>query len=96
MKPFLRLVLLLIAIPVVGQTNNFTSKIYETYNNYKEPSLEKRRIKHNDIQPLINRLKNKKAFTLKKVGTSIEGRDLTLISARHRKNECVFMVSNAW
>jgi hypothetical protein len=57
-----------------------TAKLYETYDYYKEPSLVHRRIKHIDIQPLIERLKNDSKYTVQKVGKSIEGRDLSLIS----------------
>lgn len=80
MKTFFKLALLLLSLSVAGQTPDFTSKIYETYNTYKETNLDKRRVKHNDIQPLIKALKSKSGFTVKKVGQSIEGRDLTLIS----------------
>jgi len=80
MKSFLKFVFLFITISISSQTYDFTSKIYETYSKYKATSLDKRRLKHPDIQPLITALKNKPSFTLKKVGQSIEGRDLTLIS----------------
>lgn len=80
MKSFFKLILLFLTLSVTSQTINFTSEIYRTYNNYKESSLNKRRLKHQDIQPLINALKNKPDFTVNKVGESIEGRDLTLIS----------------
>ncbi|WOD44957.1 M14 family zinc carboxypeptidase [Hwangdonia lutea] len=80
MKSFLKLILLFVTLSAASQTNDFTSKIYETYDTYKETTLEKRRIKHQDIQPLINTLKNNPKFTVKKVGQSIEGRDLSLIS----------------
>ncbi|WP_341216142.1 M14 family zinc carboxypeptidase [uncultured Wocania sp.] len=80
MKSFFKLILLFLTLSVTSQTKNFTSEIYRTYNNYKESSLNKRRLKHQDIQPLINALKNKPDFTVNKVGESIEGRDLTLIS----------------
>lgn len=57
-----------------------TSKLYETYETYKEPSLDKRRIKHQQLQPLIQRFAVNKKFQVQKVGESIEGRDLSLIS----------------
>lgn len=65
---------------VSGQNSGITAKLYETYNNYKETSLGKRRLKYSDIQPLIAKIKNNPKYTVKKVGHSIEGRDLTLIS----------------
>ncbi|UJH67299.1 M14 family zinc carboxypeptidase [Allomuricauda sp. SCSIO 65647] len=60
--------------------NDLTSQLYETYENYKEPSLNKRRIKYDQIQPLIDRARNDSKYVVNKVGESIEGRDLTLIS----------------
>ncbi|TMU56441.1 M14 family zinc carboxypeptidase [Flagellimonas algicola] len=57
-----------------------TSKLYETYETYKEPSLDKRRIKYNQLQPLIQRFDANPKFEVQKVGESIEGRDLNLIS----------------
>ena len=65
---------------VFSQNNDFTSNLYKTYTNYKEESLTHRRIKYKDVQPLINKLKKDSKYTIKKVGESIEGRDLNLIS----------------
>ncbi|OQD42857.1 peptidase M14 [Croceivirga radicis] len=59
---------------------DLTESLYGTYNDYKEKSLDKRRIKHHQLQPLINNLKTNSRYTVKKVGESIEGRDLRLIS----------------
>ncbi len=80
MTHFLKLFILLLTTTVVSQNNDITSKLYETYNTYKEASLGERRIKHADIQPLIDKLKENSKYTIKKVGQSIEGRDLNLIS----------------
>ncbi|MCL6265927.1 M14 family zinc carboxypeptidase [Flagellimonas myxillae] len=57
-----------------------TTKLYGTYGTYKETSLEKRRIKHHQIQPLIQKFDANPKFEVRKVGESIEGRDLHLIS----------------
>lgn len=59
---------------------DITDALFDTYESYREGSLIKRRIKHNDIQPLIDRYSSNPKFTVKKVGTSIEGRELRLIS----------------
>ena len=59
---------------------DFTSSLYETYEKYKEPSLDKRRIKYDQLVPLINTFRANPKFEVKKVGESIEGRDLNLIS----------------
>ncbi|MGW9686238.1 M14 family zinc carboxypeptidase [Flagellimonas sp. 2504JD1-5] len=57
-----------------------TTNLYETYEQYKESSLQKRRIKHQQIQPLIQRFAANPKFEVQKVGESIQGRDLHLIS----------------
>ncbi|MFS4415074.1 M14 metallopeptidase family protein [Maribacter sp. 2307ULW6-5] len=63
-----------------SQKSELTSKLYNTYERYKEPSLDKRRIKYADLQPLIGNLRKNKKFQVTKVGTSIGGRDLNLVS----------------
>ena len=59
---------------------DITTALYDSYNIYKEPSLNKRRIKHHEIQPLINNYSGKQGYTVQKVGESIEGRSISLIS----------------
>jgi hypothetical protein len=63
-----------------AQTQDMTSSLYETYDTYKESRLDKRRIKHHELVPLIAKYVTHPEFTVKKVGESIEGRDLNLIS----------------
>lgn len=74
------------------EEKGITSALYETYNTYKEQQIGKRRIKYRDLQPLIDKYRNNPKFTVKKVGTSIEGRDLTLISIGSGKTD-VFLWS---
>ena len=57
-----------------------TTSLYDTYEQYRESELDKRRIKHQDIQALISEHSDDPGITVKKVGESIEGRDLNLIS----------------
>ncbi|WP_394971989.1 M14 family zinc carboxypeptidase [uncultured Croceitalea sp.] len=59
---------------------NITEALYESYETYKENNLEKRRIKHQELQPLIDNFRGNAKFIVQKVGESIEGRDLNLIS----------------
>lgn len=63
-----------------GQKKDITTSLYKTYETYKEPSLDKRRIKHENLQPLLAHYNNKPGFTVSKVGESIAGRDLSLVS----------------
>ena len=92
MKHLLIILIALFTLNISSQNKEITSKLYETYANFKETSLDKRRIKHKDLQPLINNLKADKKYTINKVGTSIEGRDLSLISIGNGKTN-VFLWS---
>lgn len=71
------------------------SQILEHYEEYKERSLNERRIKHEDIQPLIEKWKGHPDFDVQKVGASIEGRELSLISVGSGETDVFFMVANA-
>jgi len=62
------------------QDIDFANMLYYNYQDYKEPSLNKKRIKHSEILPLIQRLKDSDIFTVKEVGTSVEHRPIFLIS----------------
>src|SRR5690554_7067577 len=74
------IVCLLIAFPNFGQDDHFTESLFSSYDIYREASLDHRRIKHRDLQPLIKKLSGNPQFQVNKVGESIEGRDLSLIS----------------
>ncbi len=73
-------ILFFVCFMAQAQEKDITSSLYETYSKYKEPSFDKRRIKHNEIRPLITKYRSNPDFTVKKVGRSIEGRSLDLIS----------------
>ncbi len=75
------ILLALFAIPFCNaQEGDITESIYGTYSTYREPTLDKRRIKHIDLQPLIDQYAKNPKFTVQTVGRSIEGRKLSLIS----------------
>ena len=59
---------------------DITTNLFDTYEQFKEPTLDRRRIKHAGILPLIQKYASTEGFTVTKVGESIEGRDLNLIS----------------
>jgi hypothetical protein len=65
---------------IMAQEKQLAWDLYHSYENFKEKSLENRRFKHSDIVPLIEQLQNKNIFKVDKVGKSIEGRDIYLIS----------------
>ncbi len=63
-----------------AQDSDITNSLYETYEKYLEETLDKRRIKHHEIQPLISEYRANPKFKVDVVGRSIEGRSLSLIS----------------
>lgn len=54
-------------------------KFHEIHARYQEKSITHRRFKQRDILPLIEKLKSNPAFTVSKIGKSVEGRDIYLI-----------------
>lgn len=66
--------------PAIDKISPLIHKIVERYEDYKENSLKDRRIKHKDILPLIKKWSNHPLYEVNKVGTSIEGRELFLVS----------------
>lgn len=60
-------------VPVVPE-------IMEQYEDFKEQGLNQRRINRSDIAPLLQNFRNIPGVEVNKVGTSIEGRDLSLVS----------------
>ena len=59
---------------------DITAALYDSYDKYQETTINQRRIKHNQIVPLIDKYKSNKEYTVKKVGSSIEGKSISLIS----------------
>lgn len=74
------LLLIIITTQLYAQPVDITNSLYETYDSYKEPTLNKRRIKHQELVPLVERYLNNPKFDITTVGNSIEGRTLSLIS----------------
>ena len=66
--------------PGFSQESDITTNLYETYDKYIEQKLDKRRIKHHELQPLIAKYNADPRFSVSKVGESIERRDLSMIS----------------
>ncbi len=76
----------------MAQEKQIAWDLYHSYENFKEKSLINRRFKHSDILPLIEQVKNKNIFKVDKVGKSVEGRDIYLISLGSGKTK-VFLWS---
>jgi len=73
--------LLLTLLPVIGMSQeiSFAHNLYNVYENYREPSLNTRQIKHERILPLIEKLRRNGKFVVHKLGESVEKRELFLI-----------------
>ena len=82
MKKILSLVWVICAISntSVAQVNDFSDELYESYSEYKEKQITNRRFKHKDVVSFIQKLGSEKDIYERKVGESIEGRSLNLIS----------------
>lgn len=90
-KSTLILAILLTGI-IMAQEKQLAWNLYYSYENFKEKTLTNRRFKHSDIVLLIEQLKNNKIFKVDKVGKSVEGRDIYLISLGNGKKK-VFLWS---
>ncbi|WP_237586952.1 M14 family metallopeptidase [Pontibacter russatus] len=62
-------------IPDVAQ------QAFQKHPAYKEPAIEHRRFKHENIVPLLEDLKEDSLFDVRVVGQSVEGRDIYLVKA---------------
>ncbi len=92
MKRLSLIILIIFSELAMTQNFDFENSLYHNYEKFKEQTLTHRRFKHSDIVPLIEQLKNNKDFTVNKVGSSVEGRDLFLISIGHGEKK-IFMWS---
>ncbi|MCF6239942.1 MAG: hypothetical protein L3J74_01200 [Bacteroidales bacterium] len=63
------------------QIEQFSEKLNHNYHLYKESSLKNRRIKHQNILPLIQKVSKTTAFEMKILGNSVEGRTIYALSA---------------
>ena len=77
---------------IMAQEKQLAWDLYNSYETFREQSIQNRRFKYSDIVPLIDQLKNKNIFKVDKVGESIEGRDIYLISLGSGKTK-VFLWS---
>jgi len=92
MKKSTLILAILITGIIMAQEKELAWNLYYSYENFKEQSLTNRRFKHSDIVPLIEQLKNNKIFKVDKVGNSVEGREIYLISIGNGKKK-VFLWS---
>ena len=60
--------------------NSFHKNLYNHYEHYCEQTISSNRIVHKEINQLLEKIKQRNLFTVKRLGESIEGRDINLIS----------------
>lgn len=77
-----KILVLLFVLPLFGmsQHTDITDELFSNYESYKESTIKTRRFKHQDIQPLIEKLKVDSDFQINILGNSIQGRSITMIS----------------
>ncbi|MFD1315386.1 M14 family metallopeptidase [Namhaeicola litoreus] len=78
MKYLLTLLTIFIICNSSAQINS--DVFYKEYDQYHEKTIKNRRFKHSDIQPLLSSLEKENGFSLKKLGESIEGRSISMVS----------------
>ena len=59
---------------------SFDQDLFDRYESFKEETLRNRRFKHSDLQPLIEELGEVEGFTITRLGNSIQGRGISMIS----------------
>lgn len=72
-------VLLLFMTSLTHAQENLKHQLISTYQTFREPSLNQRRFKHEDIQPLLANL-DRSLFTVQPVGSSVEGRSISMVT----------------
>ena len=80
MKRIILLFSLVLSFSACQPQDSITFDFNESYETFKEDSLFHRRFKYNTVQRLIDDLRNDDTFEVRKVGESIEGLSLNLVS----------------
>lgn len=63
-----------------AQISEFAAELIESYDQFKNEKITTRRFRHEDMLPVIEKFSSRPDFDFNKVGESIEGRSLNLIS----------------
>ncbi len=63
-------------IPQKDHQNPF----YENYKKYHQQAISNRRFKHGDLAPLLQEMKGIEGVTVQKIGESVQGRDISMVS----------------
>jgi hypothetical protein len=91
MKRILTFIILICGISM-AQTQEFAGQLYNRHDSYKESSITGRKFKHQDIVPLIEKLKNNPLFIVSEAGHSVQGREIYLVNSGEGKTK-IFMWS---
>ncbi|MFC2134476.1 M14 family zinc carboxypeptidase [Bacteroidota bacterium] len=67
--------------------NHPTQKLFDDFDAYRETALTKRRFKHKDIKPLIEKMGRESLFDVTVVGESLEGRKIFMLSIGNGKTK---------
>ncbi|PTX21576.1 zinc carboxypeptidase [Pontibacter mucosus] len=89
-KPFTLILLFMSFLHVLAQSQSATQvaqQAFDQHATYKEPSLQHRRFKHQDIVPLLEQLRQNPLFEVQVVGQSVEQRDIYLVKAGSGKTK---------
>ena len=62
-----------------AQTPDFARRLFDSHENYREVSLNKRRFKQKDILPLIEKRKADPRYQIESVGQSFEGKNIQMV-----------------
>ncbi|MBL7472775.1 M14 family metallopeptidase [Robertkochia sediminum] len=72
--------LCLIGFVLHAQAQDLSERLNKDYSKFNEQSVQKRRIKYDDLKAFLSGIEGTGALEVNKAGTSIEGRNLYLIS----------------
>jgi hypothetical protein len=72
--------ILLFSPTFTGAQMFLSNELYNDYNNYKVDELKSKRISYDNLQELLTSLDLSEEFRVKKIGSSLEGRDINLYS----------------
>ncbi len=72
--------LIFLSTTAFSQTNPMHEILNQSYSQFREPELSKRRIKQEDINPLLSRLNDNDKFEVSVIGESVKGKPISMVS----------------
>ena len=76
------LLLVLSLMPTISfsQISPMHQTLDQTYDQFREPAFNTRRIKHGDLQPLLSQLSENSQFEVNLIGESVNGKPVTMVT----------------